>query len=670
MKTFRFVFYAFVFAMLCSCGGNGNVLLPVIPQPQQVEAGRGCFETELSPETIYAISVMPADSLRNSLIPYNIYVELEDSIDGVLSDEGYRLSVEPDAVSIEALSDAGVFYALQTLSFLCKDGKVPLVEIVDYPRFPYRGMHLDVSRHFKTKEFVKKQLDAMARYKLNRFHWHLTDGAGWRLEIDAYPELTEIAAFRPYPDWKSWWNGGRKYCTAAHPDADGGYYTKEDVREIVEYAARRHITVIPEIEMPGHSEEVLAVYPELSCSGKPYVNSELCVGKEETFVFLENVLSEVIEIFPSEYIHIGGDEAAHEGWKSCPDCQRRIAQEGLGDESGLQGYLVRRIEEFLNARGRKLIGWDEILKDSVGESSVIMVWRDMEYGVQAVKAGNPVIMSPGDYCYIDAYQDAPFTQPEAKGGYLTLEKTYSFEPVPDTLCQELQSRYIGIQSNLWCEYIQPDWYTEYMLYPRVLSIAETAWSNPSRKDWETFRKNVISETDVLVSRGYNPFDIRKEKGERPEAEHPEKHLAVGKHVEYLQPFSRYYPAGGDTALTDGIRGGWTYADDRWQGFINRDVDVVIDLEEPTEIKYIGAEFMQLIGPWLWQPAEVYISVSDDASEFTELSHQFTDVPQDADELIFRTYEWSGEVVARYVRYTALSNGIENGCLFVDEIIVR
>ena len=209
-----------------------------------------------------------------------------------------------------------------------------------------------------------------------------------------------------------------------------------------------------------------------------------------------------------------------------------------------------------------------------------------------------------------------------------------------------------------------------MLYPRVLSIAETAWSLPSRKDWESFRKNVISETDFLLSRGYHPFDIRKEKGERPEAARPEKHLAVGKKIEYIQPFSRYYPAGGDTALVDGVRGGWTYADGRWQGFINRDVDVVIDLGEPTRIRYIGAEFMQLTGPWLWQPEEVIISVSDDGESFTELSRQFTDVPKDATELIFRTYSWSGDTDARYVRYTALSNGIDNGCLFTDEIIIR
>lgn len=665
------MFAALSLSVLVSCSRSDGMLLPVIPQPLHVIGGHGGFNTGLGPEEIEDISLLPFPDVTESLEKSGITVSVLEEVPGLGSnEEGYRLEVTKRGVGIEALSEAGVFYALRTLAFLSDDGKVPCVEITDYPRFPYRGMHLDVSRHFKSKDFIKKQLDVMARYKLNRFHWHLTDGAGWRIEIDRYPELTDIAAWRPYPDWEAWWNGGRRYCTEDHPDADGGYYTKEDVREIIEYAAQRHITVIPEIEMPGHSEEVLAVYPELSCSGKPYVNSELCVGKEATFEFLENVLLEIIELFPSEYIHIGGDEAAHAGWKNCPDCQRRIAEEHLGDESGLQGYLVRRIEKFLNGHGRKLIGWDEVLRDGLNTSSAIMVWRDMEYGVEAAMAGNDVIMSPGEYCYIDAYQDAPFTQPVAKGGYLTLEKTYSFQPVPDTLSPDLQARYMGIQSNLWCEYIQPDEYTEYMLYPRVLSIAETAWSFPFRKNWDSFRENVVSETDVLVSRGYNPFDIRKEKGERPEAAHPEEHLAVGKEIEYLQPFSRYYPAGGDTALIDGVRGGWTYADGRWQGFINRDVDVVIDFGEPTEIKYIGAEFMQLIGPWLWQPHEVIISVSDDCRNFTELSRQVTDVPEDAAELIFRTYSWEGKTTARYVRYNAVSNGIDNGCLFTDEIIVR
>lgn len=661
---------------LCLCSCTATEPLSVIPYPQHAERKSGVFLPEgangnsMNARMLDSISLLPYNEMKTELSCYGITVSLEDSLAGVVSEEGYRLSVSKDGVRIRAISQTGAFYAMGTLSQLYEDGGFPCVEITDWPRFKYRGMHLDVSRHFKSKEFVMKQLDAMARYKLNRFHWHLTDGAGWRIEIDRYPELTGIAAWRPYPDWKSWWNGGRKYCTADHPDADGGYYTKEDVREIVQYAAQRHITVIPEIEMPGHSEEVLAVYPELSCSGEPYVNSELCVGKEATFEFLENVLSEVMELFPSEYIHIGGDEAAHEGWKSCPDCQLRIKEEGLGDEAGLQGYLVRRIEAFLNRHGRKLIGWDEILRDSVNSSSVIMAWRGLQYGADAVKSGHDVIMTPGDYCYIDAYQDAPFTQPEARGGYLTLEKTYSFEPVPDTLSSEEQARYIGIQSNLWCEYISTEDYTEYMLYPRVLSIAETAWTSSGQKDWRRFRKNVIEETDYLKLAGYNPFDIRKEKGERPEASRPEEHLAVGKKIEYVQPFSPYYPAGGETALVDGVRGGWTYADGRWQGFINRDVDVIIDLGEDTDIHYIGAEFMQLIGPWLWQPAEVIISVSEDGQEFAELSRQFTDVPKDADELIFRTYAWEGEVSARYVRYNALNNKIKNGCLFTDEIIVR
>ena len=298
-----------------------------------------------------------------------------DSLPGIASDEGYRLTVDKKGVRAEATTPAGLFYAFQSLLQMAEAGQqegnftLPCASLSDYPRFGYRGLHLDVSRHFRSKEFVMKQLDAMARYKLNRLHWHLTDGAGWRLEIKHYPQLTEQAAYRPYPNWKAWWTGGRKYCRKDDPGAEGGYYTQDDVREILEHARKLHITVIPEIEMPGHSEEVLAVFPQLSCSGKPYQNGELCIGNEETFTFLENVLLEVMDLFPSEYIHIGGDEAAKTSWEKCPKCQARIRKEGLKDEKELQSYLIHRIEKFLNDHGRKLIGWDEILEGGLAPSA-------------------------------------------------------------------------------------------------------------------------------------------------------------------------------------------------------------------------------------------------------------------------------------------------------------
>ena len=269
--------------------------------------------------------------------------------------ESYSLEITPSQIRIKAPAEAGAFYAVQTLLQMTREGKVRQLQccrVEDSPRFGYRGLHFDVSRHFRSKEFLMKQMDAMALVKLNKMHLHLTDGAGWRIEIDKYPELTGFAAWRPYRSWQEWWEGGREYCTQSDPEAQGGYYTKDDIREILAYAAPRHIEVIPEIEMPGHSEEVLAAYPELSCSGEPYKNSDFCPGKEETFTFLENVLAEVMELFPSEYVHIGGDEASKSGWKDCPDCRRRMQEEGLEDVDELQSYLIHRIEEFVKRRGR------------------------------------------------------------------------------------------------------------------------------------------------------------------------------------------------------------------------------------------------------------------------------------------------------------------------------
>lgn len=669
MRHLSILFAAFAAMAALSCTQEQ---VSVIPQPQELVAGRGSVRTDFTDSSLAAVARLPFGEMVQALGEAGVEVRADaPAADFGGSAEGYALEVSRGGVSVSAASEAGVFYALQTLrQLLHADGSVPCVKVRDWPRFAYRGMHFDVSRHFRDKEFIKKQLDAMARYKLNRFHWHLTDGAGWRLQIDAYPLLTEVAAWRPYNGWKEWWNGGRKYCTADTPGAEGGYYTKEDVREVLDYARSLHITVIPEIEMPGHSEEVLAVYPELSCTGRPYESSEFCIGTPKTYEFLGNVLEEVIQLFPSEYIHIGGDEASRAHWEKCPKCQAMMRSNGYEDEYELQSHLVRWAEDFLNARGRKLVGWDEIMLGGVTPTATVMAWRGSDWGVKAALAGNDVVMSPGEFCYLDAYQDAPFTQPEAIGGYLTLEKAYSFEPVPDSLDVETAGRFIGVQANVWAEYIPTAEHAEYMIYPRLLAIAETAWSDPSAKDWKRFRENVIRETDWLQSAGYNPFDVRKETGERPEASAPVEHLAVGAKVTYNQPFSRYYPAGGDSALVDGVRGGWTYADKRWQGFINRDVDVTVDLGKVTAVSYVGAEFMQLTGPYLWQPRQVKIYLSEDGEDFREVYSAGTDVPEDASGLIFRTYSWQGSDSARFVRYHAVSNGRENGCLFTDEIVIR
>ena len=592
----------------------------------------------------------------------------------VAAEEGYTLEVTPRRINVEARNEAGAFYALQTLLQLAgkqTDGswRIPCCRVEDAPRFPYRGIMLDVSRNFQSKEFVLKQLDAMAHFKFNRLHFHLTDGAGWRLEIKRYPRLTEFAAWRPYRTWLDWWSADRHYCEASDPQAHGGFYTQEDIREIVEHARRLHITVIPEIEMPGHSEEVLAAYPELSCAGKPYVNSEFCPGNEQTFEFLEGVLTEVMELFPSEYIHIGGDEAGKGAWKSCPKCQARMKAEGIADVDGLQSYLVHRIERFLNDHGRRLLGWDEILDGGLAPNATVMSWRGAEGGLKAIRAGHDAIMTPGEYCYLDYAQDAPFTQPLSIGGYTPLRKVYSFEMSFPELTPEEQARLLGVQANLWTEYIPTPEHVEYMLYPRVLAIAEAGWSLPERRDYDDFRRRALGAVEWLREEGYNPFDLEHEYGERPESLEPKEHLARGKRVEYRTPWHEKYAAAGETTLTDGMIGGWTYGDRRWQGFLNSDVDVTVDLEEPTEVHYVGLTFMQSKGPYVWVPSEVEIYASQDGEHFERLTTVRNDISTECPDLLFKTFAYTGRTSARYLRCVARSNGTPGGWLFLDEIVV-
>ncbi|WP_276865337.1 family 20 glycosylhydrolase [Mediterranea massiliensis] len=686
MKIHLTMFLSCLLVMGCGSSEQKNVLL--IPQPQTCEVQSGTYSFATG-ETFYSnLSGTDKSDLAAVLesSPFGLKAsddaqasfrfEQVDSLPGMASDEGYRLTVDKKGVRAEATTPAGLFYAFQSLLQMAEAGQqeggftLPCASLSDYPRFSYRGLHLDVSRHFRSKEFVMKQLDAMARYKLNRLHWHLTDGAGWRLEIKHYPQLTEQAAYRPYPNWKAWWTGGRKYCRKDDPGAEGGYYTQDDVREILEHARKLHITVIPEIEMPGHSEEVLAVFPQLSCSGKPYQNGELCIGNEETFTFLENVLLEVMDLFPSEYIHIGGDEAAKSSWEKCPKCQARIRKEGLKDEKELQSYLIHRIEKFLNDHGRKLIGWDEILEGGLAPSATVMSWRGEQGGITAAKAGHDVIMTPGEFCYLDAYQDAPGTQPEAIGGYLTLEKVYSYNPVPAELTEEQKPYIKGVQANVWTEYIPTEEHAEYMIYPRLLALSEVAWTEPGRKDWPRFREAALKEVKWLQSQGYHPFDLEQEVGERPEARQPAEHLALHKKVTYAYPYAPQYPSTGETALTDGIRGGWTYGDKRWQGFLCKDADVTIDLEKVTDIKLVEADFMQLRGPEIWLPKEVVISVSEDGKQYQELKRIATEVPVTEEKLVIQKYRWEGTAKARYVHFQGLLNREVMGWMFVDEIVVK
>ena len=661
----------------------------VIPVPLKMEQGTGCFLLSENTRLYINLQGLEAQLLENCLqaLPVHLKKGKKKDTQNILSlliteknhqlpsPESYTLSVTPQQILIRATSGAGLFYGMQTLLQLAQPSgagsySIASVEIEDTPRFAYRGLMLDVSRHFSTKEFIKKQIDALAYYKINRLHLHLTDAAGWRLEIKKYPLLTEFAAWRTDPTWKQWWNGGRKYVRFDAPGAYGGYYTQDDIREILEYARQHYITVIPEIEMPSHSEEVLAAYPQLSCSGEPYKNSDFCVGNEETFTFLENVLTEVMELFPSEYIHIGGDEAGKSAWKTCPKCQKRMKDEHLANVDELQSYLIHRIEKFLNNHGRHLLGWDEILQGGIAPNATVMSWRGEEGGIAAVTSGHRAIMTPGAYCYLDSYQDAPYSQPEAIGGYLPLKKVYSYNPVPASLTAEQAKLVYGVQGNLWVEYIPTPEHVEYMIYPRILALAETAWSAPERKSWPDFHTRALSAVADLQAKGYHPFDLKKEIGSRPESLQPVSHLALGKKVIYNSPYSSHYPAQGNTALTDGIRGDWTYGDGSWQGFISDNrLDVTIDMEKETSIHSVTAAFMQVVGAEVFLPETVVISISDDGTHFTELRKQHFEVSKETP-IRFTDISWQGEAKGRYVRYQAQAGSEFGGWIFTDEIIVK
>ncbi|MCO6486199.1 MAG: beta-N-acetylhexosaminidase [Saprospiraceae bacterium] len=419
--------------------------------------------------------------------------------------ESYLLVIDARNISITASSSTGFLHGLRTLAQLRQaDGAYPRLRIADQPRFAYRGMHLDVSRHFFPVTFIKRYLDLLARYKFNTFHWHLTDDQGWRLEIKSFPKLTEIGAWR---------NGSQQgpYARMAFDTVRyGGYYSQDEVRDIVAYAFERGITIIPEIEMPGHAIAALAAYPEYSCSGGPFsvergwgVFEDVFCTREETFLFLEKVLNEVMDLFPSPYIHIGGDECPRTRWHSCPQCQQRMASEGLRNEDELQAYFTRRIQQMASRRGRKIIGWDEILEEGgLPSQAAVMSWRGADGGIEAAKSGHAVVMTPGSHCYFDHYQGDPAFEPVAIGGHTPLLKVYDYEPVPHGLTTEEERFILGAQGNVWTEYMTDESHVEYMVLPRMIALAEVLWSPPTTRDADRFLKHLEGELTRLEHSGY------------------------------------------------------------------------------------------------------------------------------------------------------------------------
>lgn len=682
----RRIFFSFLaLALLSGSGAMATGIAPVTPVPLSYAQAKGTFNWKNGAKvcfggpkeemdvvkTAFSYSAYPVSYMSQPVAGEKM-IRLEIDKNAGMPDEGYRLDVASDGVTLKAKTSAGLFYGIQTFVQLADagGGKVRACSIDDAPRFPYRGIMLDVSRHFRSLDFVKKQIDLLSSLKINRLHLHLTDGAGWRLEIKKYPRLTEFAAWRPYANWRDWSENGSQYCDRKDPHAQGGFYTQDEMRDLIEYARKHSVTIVPEIEMPSHSSEVLTAYPELSCTHEPYKQRDFCVGNEKTFEFIENVLDEVVALFPSEYIHIGGDEASKTSWPDCPLCQKRMKEEGLKGVDELQSYLIKRVEKYLNSKGRRLLGWDEILQGGVAPNATVMSWRGEQGGIDAVRSGHRAVMTPGAYCYFDAYQDAPNSQPHAIGGYLTLEKVYSYNPVPDSLSADEAKLVYGVQANLWTEYIPTAEHAEYMLYPRSLALAEVAWSQPDNKSWKSFRKRVLAALPKLREKGYHPFDYSKELGDRKEASRPVKHLALGKKVTYNRPFWGNYPANGAKTLTDGLRGGWSYNDQRWLGFVgNPRMDAVIDLEEIKTIHSVDADFMQICGPDVYMPTKVVISASEDGEHYAvlaEINHQVTK----DDVVSFKDFGWKGKTRARYIRYQADADSKIGGVLFVDEIIVK
>ncbi|HOO98695.1 MAG TPA: beta-N-acetylhexosaminidase [Bacteroidales bacterium] len=438
--------------------------------------------------------------------------------------EGYVLDITSKHIKITAGTAAGFFYAVQSLRQLMPpaveeasivDGleiSVPACLITDEPAFGYRGMHLDVGRHMFPVAAIKKYIDMLALHKMNTFHWHLTEDQGWRIEIKKYPALTETGAYRNETVIGHAGRPPLKYDGTRY----GGFYTQEEVKEVVAYAKERFITVIPEIEMPGHALAALASYPELSCTGGPFEVGEkwgvyediFCAGREETFTFLQDVLSEVISLFPGTYIHIGGDEAPKARWEKCRLCQKRIRDEGLADEHELQSYFIQRIEKFLLANGKRLIGWDEILEGGLAPEATVMSWRGIKGGIAAAKEKHDVIMTPNSHVYLDYYQAEPAGEPLAIGGYLPLEKVYSFNPLPAELTPEEQKHILGVQGNVWTEYIATPEHMEYMAFPRAFAIAETGWTPDRLKDFEDF----LARLEVQKKR-YDVLNLNYFRGE-------------------------------------------------------------------------------------------------------------------------------------------------------------
>lgn len=654
----------------------------------------------------------------------------------VIPAQGFQLRIDSSAIVIDAHRAEAAIQAVHTLHqirLLQGDvAQLPALRMEDEPRFMYRGLHLDVSRHFMPIEFVKKYIDLMALYRFNVFHWHLTDGAGWRLEIKRYPELTSKAAWRSHAHFADWQQYGKQYLEYGAANAHGGFYTQEQAREVVQYAASKGITVIPEIEVPGHSEEVLAVYPQLSCAEAPYQQNEFCIGNEQTFEFLKHVFDEVLDIFPSKLIHIGGDEADKTHWKSCAKCQALIKGKSLGDEAGLQSYAIQQVSEYLQAKGRQVIGWDEIIEGGLAKDAVVMSWRGEEGGVEAANLGHQVIMTPQTHLYFDFYQSDPRTQPKAFGGYLPLSKVYSYEPIPAGVDQSKAKHIMGAQANLWTEFMPTPQQVEYMAFPRAIALAEVNWTAKENRSFDDFYARLQSHYSILQKLNvnyyrppfavghtvdYNPSQRKNTVALTSEIPNPtiyytldgsepttrstryvlpfdlsasatvkaayfidstrvgpvatiatDIHKAIGRRVTYQNAWNSSYPAQKEVTLLDGKKGGISYQDGAWQGFTS-DINVTIDMDRREEIQKVSATFMQMPGPGVYYPSSFKVLVSDNGKKFREVGVDRVSEHVSGEELEFKTFEVALDKPLMAKYIQVIAENGHRGFLFVDEIVV-
>ena len=758
---------------LCSCSGEKTAAnYQVIPIPQEiVMAANGEFALNNNVKIIYPEGNEAMQRNAQYLAGYlkkatgKVY-QIETGTEGkgnillqVVSDvekpEAYQLKVNAEGVVISGASEAGVFYGIQTLrkSIPVLENSTPVlsyVEISDAPRFDYRGAHFDVSRHFFTVEEVKSFIDMMALHNMNRLHWHITDDQGWRIDIKKYPLLTEIGS-------------QRKETVIGHNSGEydgkpyGGFYTQEEAREIVAYAAERYITVVPEIDLPGHMQAALAAYPQLGCTGGPYdvwtiwgvSDNVLCAGNDSVLTFIDDVLAEIIDIFPSEYIHIGGDECPKVKWKSCSKCQARIKALGIksddkhSKEEYLQSFIINHGEKFLNAHGRQMIGWDETLEGGLAPNATVMSWRGEGGGIEAAKQHHDVIMTPNTYLYFDYYQTKDTeNEPMAIGGYLPLERVYSYEPMPRSLTQEEQKYIVGVQANHWTEYIPTFSQLQYMALPRWAALCEIQWSQADKKDYQNFLTRLPQLISLYQTEGYNyakhVFDVTADfqanaetgvvevrmktiddapihytlDGTEPTSASPVADSVLSikencilqavavrpsgnsrifsekvvfskstcKSIVANQPVNKQYEFKGVSTLTDGLKGNGNYKTGRWIAFYRNDMDVTIDLQQPTEISSVAFSTCVEKGDWVFDVRGITIEVSDDGENFTRVfSEEYPEMKETDRNGLYEHKQTFAPVKTRYVHVLGLSErsipawhgGKGNfGFLFVDEIVIE